>query len=100
MRHPWSVLVLLALVALGGYAAGSRPVEAQAQAFPFLPGETVQFSFQGGGSRTCRIEEMKGVFARCGNPSETSVARYGDPARRHEWVNVAEVEWVTTTERR
>jgi hypothetical protein len=100
MRHPWSIPVLLALVALGGYAAGARPVEAQAPVFPFLPGETVHFSFQDGGSRTCRIEEMKGVFARCGTPSETPVARYGDPARRLEWVNVAEVEWIITTERR
>ena len=100
MRHPWSVPILLALAAAGGYAAGARPVQAQAEAFPFRTGESVVLSFQGGGTRTCRVEEMKGVFARCGDPSESSVVRYGDPQRRQQWVNVAVIEWITTPERR
>jgi hypothetical protein len=91
MRHPWSVPVLLVLTALAGYAAGARPVRAQAETFPFHLGDTVTFTFQGGGTRPCRIEEMKGAFARCGNPD-----RQGPTiGRKHleEWVNVAVVEW-------
>lgn len=56
MRHLWSVPVLLALAALAGYATGARPVQAQAEAFPFEVGDTVTFSFQGDGSRLCRSE--------------------------------------------
>jgi hypothetical protein len=48
MRHPWSVPVLLAFALLVGYAAGSQPAQAQAEAFPFRVGERVTFSFQGG----------------------------------------------------
>ena len=100
MRHPWSVPVLLAFALLVGSAVGSQPAQAQAEAFPFRVGERVTFSFQGGGSRTCRVEEIKGVFARCGDPSAPSVVRYGDPVPQQWWVNVAEVEWVTPIERR
>jgi hypothetical protein len=91
MRHPWSVPVLLALAALAGYAVGARPVQAQAEAFPFHVGDTVTFSFQGGGTRPCRIEEMKGAFARCGNPDRQG-PRIGSK-HLEEWVNVAVVEW-------
>jgi hypothetical protein len=94
MRHPWSVPVLLALAALAGYATGARPVQAQAEPFPFQVGDVVTFTFQGGGTRPCRIEEMKGTFARCGKPSDSQ----GPPIRYRqwleEWVNVAVVEWV------
>ena len=98
MRHPLAIPVLLALAALVGYAAAARPVQAQAPAFPLQVGENVLFSFQGGSSRECRIEEIRAVFARCGEPSERGGSTIGRPARREapeQWVNVAVVEWVT-----
>ena len=48
MRHSWSVPVLLALAALAGYAAGTRPVQAQSDALPFSTGDTVTFTLQTG----------------------------------------------------
>lgn len=91
MRHPWTVVVLLALTALASYAVGARPVQAQAEAGLFQVGDIVTFSFQSGGTRPCRIEEMKGTLALCGNPD-----RQGPPIGKHleEWVNIAVVEWV------
>ena len=84
------VPVLLTLAALAGYATGARPVQAQAEPFPFQVGDNVTFSFQGGGTRPCRIEEMKGVFARCGNTRQGPTI---GSKHLEEWVNVAVVEW-------
>jgi hypothetical protein len=98
MRHPRFVAVLVALAALGGYATGARPVQAQQQAIPVLLGEVVLFSFQDGRSRECRIEEVRGAFARCGEPSDRRGSAIGRPTRREppeQWVNVGVVEWVT-----
>ena len=92
MRHRWSVPVLLALAALAGYGVAARPVQAQPEAFPFQVGDTVTFSFQGGGTRPCRIEEMKGAFARCGKPDRQGPAI--GSKHLEEWVNVAVAEWV------
>ena len=96
MRQSWSVPVLLALAALAGYAVGARPVQAQAQSLPFTIGETVTISLQGGTHR-CRIEEIRGAFARCGDPSGPPVGGYGlrQPDQAQSWVNLAVVEWVT-----
>ena len=90
MRHPWSVPVLLALTALAGYAAGARPVQAQSEALPFSTGETVTFS-NPEGTWKCRIEEIRGAFARCGDPSGPQVVRNGDRQPDQRWVNVAAV---------
>ena len=98
MRHPVTVAALLALAALAGYAAGARPVQAQAQPFPFQVGDLVLFSFQGATSRHCRIEEIKGEFARCGDPSNRPRTAIGRPAHQEppeQWVNAGVVEWVT-----
>jgi hypothetical protein len=95
MRHNWFVAVLLALAALAGYAAGTRPVEAQAEAFPFQVGDTVRVSFQNGGTRPCWIQEIRGTFARCGNTADREGPTIGRRAPEQEWVNVAVVEWVT-----
>ena len=100
MRYSWSIPVLLVLVALAGYAAGGRPLQAQAQAqtIPIRRGEIVLFSFQDGDSRECLIEEVRGEFARCGDPADRSGSAIGRPARREppeQWVNVSVVEWVT-----
>jgi len=79
MRDSWSVPVLLALAALAGYAAGARTVQAQTEALPFSTGDTVTFFFQSEGSSwKCRIDEIRGGFARCGDPSSPQVVRYGD----------------------
>ena len=96
MRHPWSVPVLLALATVAGYAAGSRPVQAQTEALPFAIGEIVTISLQGGTHR-CRIEEIRSMFARCGDPSGPPVGGYGlrQPDQAQSWVNLAVVEWVT-----
>lgn len=94
MRYPWSVPVLLALAALAGNAVGARSVQAQAEPFPFQVGDIVEFSFQDDGSRQCRIEEIKGTFARCGNPSDHQPFTVGrEPP--HRWVNVAVAESLT-----
>src|SRR5688572_11278746 len=70
MRNSWSVLVLLALAAVAGYATSARPVQAQAEAFPFHVGDIVTFLYEENGSRQCRIEQIHGAFARCGSPVE------------------------------
>ena len=70
MRHSWCLSVLIAFAALAGYAAATTPVRAQAEAVPFRQGDIVTFGFQGGGSRQCRIEQIHGTFARCGNVSD------------------------------
>ena len=91
MRHSWSVLVLLALAALAGYAAGTRPVQAQSDALPFSNGDTVTFNLPPDGTWKCRIEEIRGTFARCGDPSGPPTARYGDRQPDQQWMNVAAV---------
>ena len=90
MRHPWSIPILLALAALAGYAAGAHPVQAQTEALPFSTGDTVTFS-NPEGTWKCRIEEIRGAFARCGDPSGPQVVRYGDRQPDQRWVNVAAV---------
>ena len=67
-------------------------MQAQVEAFPFQVGDAVTFSFQGGGTRPCRIEKLKGAFALCGNPDRQG-PRIGSK-HLEEWVNVAVVEWV------
>ena len=94
MRHSWSVPVLLALAALVGYAVGTRPVQAQAQVLPFAIGETVTITLREGTHR-CRIEEIRGTFARCGTPSGPPVGGFGvRQPTSDQWVNLAVVEWV------
>ena len=95
MRLSWSVPVLIVLGALAGYAAGARPVQAQSQTLPFVIGEIVTFSFQGGGTHKCRVEEMRGTFARCGVATESLVGGVGVRQPPDQWwVNLAVVEWV------
>ena len=90
MRHPWSIPILLALAALAGYAAGAYPVQAQTEALPFSTGDTVTFS-NPEGTWKCRIEEMRGTFALCGDPSGPQGVRFGDRQPDQRWVNVAAV---------
>ena len=96
MRDPWTIPVLLVLAGLVGHAVGARPAQAQTPALPFSIGETVTISLQGGTHR-CRIEEIRGMFARCGDPSGPPVGGYGlgQPDQAQSWVNLAVVEWVT-----
>lgn len=89
MRHPWSVPVLLTLAALGGYAAGAQPLGAQPEALPFRTGQTVELGFDASSGRRCFIEEMRGTFVRCRNPSRSD--------RAGRWLNVTQIEWVTTS---
>ena len=91
MRHLSVVPILLALAALAGYAAGARPVQAQVEALPFSTGDTLTFSLQGDGVWKCRIEEIRGTFARCGDPSGPPTVRYGDRQPDQQWVNVVAV---------
>ena len=79
MRHSWCLSVLIAFEALAGYAAATAPVRAQAEAVPFQQGDIVTFSFKGSGSRQCRIEQIHGTFARCGNVSDRQGPTIGRP---------------------
>jgi len=94
MRHPWFVPVLLALATLGGYLAGPRPVQAQSEQWPVSTGEVVTLTFSGGGTRRCAVEAIKGTFARCG-PGERQPFSIGPRERSEEWVNLAQLEWIT-----
>jgi hypothetical protein len=95
MRHPWLFTVLLALAAIGGYAAGTTPVQAQADGLPFQVGDVVALSFQDKVQRQCRIAEVRGMFARCGDAAD--IQRFGIARREppEDWVNMAVVEGVT-----
>jgi hypothetical protein len=103
MRHPWFVPALLALAALGGYAAGARPVSAQPvsaqplsaqpasaqpDVVPVRVGQTVELGFDASHGRRCFVEEMKGTFVRCRNLSKSD--------RASRWLNLTQVEWLTT----
>lgn len=100
MRDPFSVPVLLVLAALVGYAVGTRPVEAQAEQFPFATGQVVTLTLEGSGTHRCLIEEIRGTFARCGDRSAQSSSTQSSsigPRERPEqwWVNLAQVHWIT-----
>jgi hypothetical protein len=43
----------------------------------------------------CRIEEIKGTFARCGNPSDRQPFTIGRREPPDRWVNVAVAESLT-----
>ena len=90
MHNVISVPVLLAFTALAGYAAGAYPVQAQTEALPFSTGDTVTFS-NPEGTWKCRIEEIRGTFARCGDPSGQTTFQYGDRQPDQRWVNLAAV---------
>jgi len=100
MRPSWSVAVLLFLTAIAGYAAGTRPVQAQSEPLPFKTGEIVMFRFADDGARECRITEIKGMFALCEPPSERQGPTYGRPESPEEWFNIAGVERVTRARER
>ena len=81
MRARWFVSLLALAAALAGYAA-LRPLDAQADPFPFAIGETVRFTLPDNGVLQCRIEEMRRTFVRCGR----------DPlVQRDYWINVSTV---------
>jgi hypothetical protein len=94
MRHSWSVPVLLALAALAGYAAGTRPVQAQSELWPVSNGEVVTLTFAGSGTRSSSIEEIKGRLRGAGLPNGSHLAS-GSVSARRSGVNLAQVEWVT-----
>ena len=94
MRHAWSVPVLLVLAALAGYTLTTKPVRAQEEPFPVRVGDKVELALQDDGRWQCRIEEIKGVFARCSNPSERQGSTVGRPEPAEEWVNVTAVKWI------
>jgi hypothetical protein len=95
MRHPWSVAAVLTLVALAAYFAGAHPVAAQSDIWPFSAGETVTLEFADGATRQCRVEEIKGGFARCGNPADRQGSTIGRREPPESWVNVAVVKGLT-----
>ena len=95
MRHRWSVPVLLALAALGGYAVGARPVQAQDERFPFQQSDTVTVAFHDHSTRSCWIREIKGTFARCGSAAEREGPAIGRREPPEEWLNLAVVEGIT-----
>lgn len=89
MRNTWSVLALVAGL-LGGYAAGSRPAEAQVSGYGVNLGERVQFLNED--SRimgTCHIAAITGDYIGC--------AREG--ARENEVVTWWRMERVVTIQK-
>jgi hypothetical protein len=94
MRLHWSVPVLLVLGAFAGYATGTRPLQAESDQWPFSSGEVITLTFPGGGTRPCSVEEIKGMFARCGTV-QRQPSSIGQRERPEDWVNLAQVEWVT-----
>lgn len=94
MRHPWSVPVLLVLAAFAGYASAVNPVQAQAEQLPFSSGEVITLTLRGGGTHRCSVEEIKGTFVRC-RTAESQSRSAGQGERPEEWVNLAQVEWIT-----
>jgi hypothetical protein len=95
MRTRCFTAVVLAVDALAIYKGAGHSVAAQSQPFPFRIGEVVTLSFQGGGSRPCRIDDIRGTFALCGDTTERRGFGVSRLALRDEWVNVSVVEWIT-----
>jgi hypothetical protein len=58
-------------------------------------GEIVTFTFQDADSRQCRIDQIQGMFVRCGDPADRQGPTIGRREPPEQWVNVAVVEWVT-----
>jgi hypothetical protein len=58
-------------------------------------GDIVLFTFPDGDSRECLIEQTRGAFAKCVNPSDRRGPTIGRREPPDEWVNVASVEWAT-----
>ena len=83
MRHPWLAPVLLILAAFVGYAAASRPVQAQAEQWPFSSGEVITLTLPGGGTHRCSVEEIKGTFGCVGRPSANPSASASVSARKN-----------------
>ena len=94
MRSSWMVPVLLVLAALAGYTLTTKPVRAQGEPFPFQVGDKVEFALQDDSRWQCQIEEIKGAFARCGNPSERQGSTIGRPEPPEQWLNITAVKWV------
>jgi hypothetical protein len=92
MRYRSLAAAALALAAIAGYAAATAPLGAQGDVYPFQIGEVVTFGYPDNGRRDCRIEEIKGVYARCGSPVERSGPTYGRREPPDEWINVMQVE--------
>jgi hypothetical protein len=82
MRHSWSIPVLLALAALGGYSAGARPVQAQSQPPLISVGERVIVFYGNGTGRSCHVLAAQGTFLRC----EPDPLLQPKP---EEWINLA-----------
>ena len=65
MRSKWSILALVAGL-LGGYAAGSRPAEAQVSGYGVNLGERVNFVNEDGRIMgTCHISAITGDYIGC-----------------------------------
>jgi len=84
MRQPWFVSLLVLAAVLAGYAVAARPINAQAESFPFAVGDTVNFTMPDHGTqRGCQVEQVRGMFVRCAHADDTRVAR------GVSWVNVS-----------
>ena len=92
MRTCCFTAVILAVAALAAYKGAGHSVAAQSQPFPFQIGEVVTVSLQGGASRPCRIDAIRGTFALCGDVTERRSLITVGP-QRDEWVNVSVIEW-------
>ena len=78
-----SILVVAAAVV--GYASGSHPVVAQGDPLPYAVGDTVVFTLPDGGTPPdCRVEEIRGIFVRCGAVSRGASS----------WTNVSAMTYV------
>jgi len=70
-------------------------VQAQSEPWPLSRGKVVvTLTVTGDRTHRCTVEDIKGTFVRCG-PVEREPFSIGQRERPEEWVNLAQVIWVT-----
>ena len=86
MRHSWSSCSARPRRSRGLRCRSPSGAGAERR-IAVLFGDTVTFSLPPDGTWKCRIEEIRGTFARCGDPSGPPTVRYGDRQADQQSVN-------------
>jgi hypothetical protein len=96
-RHSLTVVAVVAVVAAALYTAAPTTRAEDLQSLPFAIGETVTFSFVGGGSRDCVASDVRGTFVKCVDPGMDT--RFARPTQE-SWFNLQTITDVTRKIRR